>query len=34
MNVLVWYIDPNEVENKNILKCPYHTDMKNMKSSF
>ena len=26
MNVLVWYIVPNVVENKNILNYPYHIE--------
>ena len=23
MKVLTWYIDPNDIENKNIVKFPY-----------
>jgi hypothetical protein len=29
MKVLAWYIDPNVIETKNTLKCPYPVGCKN-----
>ena len=29
LKILAWYIDPNGIENKNILTYPYPTGMNN-----